>query len=127
MTPSTIVSTAIIAAVAAMVAVANWRDVSRSRVAFTRPTSLGTRGAGTGRTDLGKRIADLRAAVTRRPEDVGAAVMLADALIRQTRITGNTGLAVEAEAALKRALSSDPANYDANRALGSLLLSQHRF
>jgi len=126
-TPSTIVSVAIIAAVAAMVAVANRRDVRRSHAAFTRPTSLGTRGVGTGRADLEKRIADLRAAVTKRPEDVGAAVMLADALIRQTRITGNAGLAVEAETALRHALTNDPANYDANRALGSLLLSQHRF
>jgi tetratricopeptide (TPR) repeat protein len=126
-TPSTIVSGAIIAAVAAMVAVANRRDVRRSRAAFTRPASLGNRGAGTGRADLEKRIVDLRAAVTKRPEDVGAAVMLADALIRQTRITGNTGLAVEAETALRHALTNDPANYDANRALGSLLLSQHRF
>ena len=126
-TPSTIVSVGIIAAVAAMVAVANWRDARRSHAASTRSLSLGTRGAGTGRRDLGQRIVDLRAAVAARPEDVGAAVMLADALIRQTRITGNTGLAIEAEAALKRAFSADPANYDASRELGSLLLSQHRF
>ena len=117
----------IIAAVAAMIAVANWRDVRRSRVASTRPSSLGTRGAGTGREDLSKRIVDLRARVAAKPDDVGAAVMLADALVRQTRVTGNSGLAIEAEAALKRALTEDPANYDANRQLGSLLLSQHRF
>ena len=125
--PSTIVPVVIIAAVAAMIAVANWRDVRRSRVASTRPSSLGTRGAGTGREDLSKRIVDLRARVAATPDDVGAAVMLADALVRQTRVTGNSGLAIEAEAALKRALNEDPANYDANRQLGSLLLSQHRF
>ncbi len=124
---STIVPVVIIAAVAAMIAVANWRDVRRSRVASTRPSSLGTRGAGTGREDLSKRIVDLRARVAAKPDDVGAAVMLADALVRQTRVTGNSGLAIEAEAALKRALTEDPANYDANRQLGSLLLSQHRF
>jgi tetratricopeptide (TPR) repeat protein len=126
-TPSTIVSVGIIAAVAAMVALANWRDVQRSRARMTRPTSLGTRGAGTSRADLSARIVELRAAVTKRPEDVGAAVMLADALVRQTRITGNTGLAIEAEGVLKRALANDASNYDANRALGGLLLSQHRF
>ena len=121
-------SVAIIAAVAAMVAIANWRDVRQSRVASTRPlSSPGTRGTGTGRDDLGKRIVDLRARSAARPDDVGAAVMLADALVRQTRITGNTGLAVEAEGALKRALAADPGNYDVNRELGSLLLSQHRF
>ena len=110
-----------------MIAVANWRDVRQSRVAPTRPVSAGTRGTGTGREDLDKRIVDLRALSASRPDDVGAAVMLADALVRQTRITGNAGLAIEAEAALKRALSADPGNYDASRQLGSLLLSQHRF
>ena len=39
--------------------------------------SLGTRGAGTGREDLDRRIAELRAASARQPDDVGAAVMLA--------------------------------------------------
>jgi len=125
--PSTIVSVAIIAAVAAMVAVANSRDVQRSRIAASRPIAMGTRGANTGREDLAKRIGELRGQSAARPEDVGVAVMLADALIRQTRVTGNAGLAFEAETALKRVLTDDPANYDANRALGSLLLSQHRF
>ena len=127
LTPSTIVSVAIIAAVAVMVAVANWRDVRRSRISSTRAPQLGTRGAGTGRQDLSTRIVDLRARVAARPEDIGLAVTLADALVRQTRITGNAGLALEAETALRRALTADPANYDANRELGSLLLSQHRF
>ena len=110
-----------------MVAIANWRDVHQSRVTPTRVPQLGTRGAGTGREDLSKRIIDLRASVAARPDNVGLAVTLADALVRQTRITGNVGLALEAEAALRRALIADPGNYDANRELGSLLLSQHRF
>ena len=110
-----------------MIAVANWRDVRRSRLISTRPSALGTRGAGTGRESLSARIVALRAQVAARPDDAGAAVMLADALVRQTRISGNSGLAIEAEASLRRALADDPANYDANRQLGSLLLSQHRF
>src|SRR4051812_25164686 len=65
--PATVVSIAIIAAVAAMVAVANWRDVRRSRLVATRPSTLGTRGARTGRVDLASRIAELRATVARRP------------------------------------------------------------
>ncbi len=110
-----------------MVAVANWRDVRQSRTTSTRVPQLGTRGAGTGREALSKRIVDLRASVAARPDNVGLAVTLADALVRQTRITGNAGLALEAEAALRRALIADPGSYDANRELGSLLLSQHRF
>jgi tetratricopeptide (TPR) repeat protein len=88
---------------------------------------MAPRGAATSRDSLSKRIGELRAAVANRPEDAAAAVMLANALVRQTRITGNTGLTIEAEAALRRLLTDDPANYDANRELGSLLLSQHRF
>ena len=126
-TPSNIVSVAIIAAVATMVAVANWRDIRRSRAAYTRPVLAGAHGARTSRDDLERRVADLRRQAAARPDDVGVAVMLADALMRQTRLTGNAGLANEAEAALKRALDGDPANYDANRTLGALYLSQHRF
>ena len=120
-------SFAIIAAVAAMVAMANWRDVRQSRAAYTRPQSSGTNGARTGRDDLARRIADLRVRATARPEDVGLAVTLADALVRQSRINGNIGLMTEADAALMRALTADPGNYEANRQLGSLRLSQHRF
>ena len=65
--------------------------------------------------------------LAKRPDDSGAAMLLADALLRQTRVTGNPGLAVRAEQVLKQALTDDPANYDANRMLGALYLSQHRF
>ena len=126
-TPSTIVSFAIIAAVAAMVVNANLRDVRQGRVMSTRPLPSGIRGAGTGREDLTTRITDLRARVAAHPDDVGLPVTFADALLRQSRVNGNTGLVLEAESALKRALAADPGNYEATRQLGSLLLSQHRF
>ena len=57
----------------------------------------------------------------------GLAIMLGDALLRQARTTGNAGLAIEAERSLKRALDGDVANYDANRLLAAVYLSQHRF
>jgi tetratricopeptide (TPR) repeat protein len=124
---STLISLTIIAAVAAMVAVANIRDVRRGRSAYTRPDAIGTRGARTTRGDLVHRIADLRQRLAAQPEDVGTAVMLADTLLRETRVTGNAGLAIEAEQALKRSLDGDVANYDANRMLATVYLSQHRF
>jgi tetratricopeptide (TPR) repeat protein len=126
-TPSSIVSMAIVAAVAATVAAANWRGGQQSRAASRRQRAVPTRGISSSRDDLGRRIVALRAALSDQPDDVAAAVTLADALIRQTRITGNAGLAIEAEAALRRAQAADPGNYDANRVVGSLLLSQHRF
>lgn len=61
------------------------------------------------------------------PEDVSACVQLAESLMRLTRVTGNAGLARRAEGALRKALIGDPGNYEANRALGALYLSQHRF
>src|SRR5437660_790654 len=118
--PSNLVCVAIIAAVAAMIAVANWRDVRRSRMAYTRPVFVGTRGTTTSREGLEGRVADLRKGLAEHPQDVGQAMMLADTLLRQARTTGNAGLALEAERALKRALDDDVANYDANRVLAAV-------
>ena len=127
LTPANLVCVVIIAAVAAMITVANWRDVRRSRVAYTRPALAGTRGIGTSRESLEQRVADLRTRLAQHPQDVGVAIMLGDALLRQARTTGNAGLAIEAERSLKGALDGDVANYDANRVFGAVYLSQHRF
>ena len=127
LTPANVVCVVIIAAVAAMITVANWRDIHRSRTTYTRPTLAGTRGLGTSREHLDARVTDLRTRLSAHPQDVGLAIMLSDALLRQARTTGNAGLAIEAERSLKRALDGDVANYDANRLLGAVYLSQHRF
>jgi len=127
LTPENLVCVGIIAAVTVMVALANWRDVRRSRAAFTRPALAGTKGIGTSRESLARRIGELRARLAEHPLDVGVAIMLGDALLRQARTTGNAGLAIEAEQALQRALDGEVANYDANRVLAAVYLSQHRF
>jgi len=127
LTPANVVCVVIIAAVAAMITVANWRDIHRSRTTYTRPTLAGTRGLATSREHLDARVSDLRTRLSAHPQDVGQAIMLSDALLRQARTTGNAGLAIEAERSLKRALDGDVANYDANRLLGAVYLSQHRF
>jgi tetratricopeptide (TPR) repeat protein len=127
LTPANVVCVVIIAAVAAMITVANWRDVQRSRLLYTRPAVAGMRGIGTSRESLDARVADLRTRLSAHPQDVGLAIMLSDALLRQARTTGNAGLAVEAERSLKRALDGEVANYDANRLLATVYLSQHRF
>ena len=46
--------------------------------------------------------------------------------VRQARATSNGGLAVRAEAALRTSLDAGP-SYEAQRMLGSVLASQHRF
>jgi tetratricopeptide (TPR) repeat protein len=127
-TPSTLVPCLIIAAVIAMVVSANIREGRRSRRPFTSAPALGAAGAPeTTRAGLARRIADMESRLTARPDDFGAAVLLADALSRQTRVTGNAGLTLRAEQVLTVALREDPGNYEASRMLGSLYLSQHRF
>jgi tetratricopeptide (TPR) repeat protein len=126
--PSHLVPVLIIVAVAAMVAVANWRDGQRSRESQTAAPPIGTAGAPpTSRAALAQRIKEMEARLVTNPDDAGAALALADALLRQTRVAGNPGLALRAEQVLTRVLTDDPSNYDANRILGALYLSEHRF
>ena len=93
-----------------------------------RPVSLlGTSGAGsTSRSDLASTVQAMHERVKDR-RDVRAAVTLADALLRLTRVEGNSGLAIEAERVLIAALTADPESYDARRMLAATYLSQHRF
>lgn len=89
---------------------------------------LGTPGgATTSRADLEKTVMAMETRLASRPADVTAAVTLADALLRQTRVTGNAGMAVRAQRALEMALAADPQHYDARRMLAATFLSQHRF
>ena len=83
--------------------------------------------SGTSREDLTRTIAAMDARFAARPDDAAAAVMLADALLRQTRVTGNAGLAARAEIALQKILARDPEHYHARRMLAAVYLSQHRF
>ena len=83
--------------------------------------------AGTSRDDLAKTVAAMEARLARRAEDAPAAVTLADALLRLTRVTGNAGLAMRAEAVLAQILAHDPEHYQARRLLAAVYLSQHRF
>jgi tetratricopeptide (TPR) repeat protein len=84
-------------------------------------------GSGTSREDLSRTITAMDVRLASRPDDAAAAVMLADALLRQARVTGNGGLAIRAERALQKALARDPEHYQARRMLAAVYLSQHRF
>ena len=102
-----------------------------SHPATPRDTSvtplLGTGHGSTSRVDLEHTIATMRERVAKRPDDAPAAVTLADALLRQTRVSGNAGLASEAERVLLAVLTRDRDRYDARRMLAATYLSQHRF
>jgi tetratricopeptide (TPR) repeat protein len=102
-----------------------------ARLEIHRPANvtplLGTARLSTSRQDLERTIATMREKVAASPSDAASAVMLADALLRQTRVSGNAGLANEAERVLLAVLEKDGERYDARRMLAATYLSQHRF
>jgi tetratricopeptide (TPR) repeat protein len=106
-------------------------DYARSGPATRQAASitplLGTGHVSTSRQDLERTIARMREKVAAAPGDAPAAVMLADALLRQTRVSGNAGLANQAERVLLAVLERDGERYDARRMLAATYLSQHRF
>lgn len=89
---------------------------------------LGTAGgATTSRDDLVKTIAAMDSRLAANPDDAAAAVTLADALLRQTRVTGNAALPHRASGVLGRVLAAQPDHHYARRMLAAVQLSQHRF
>lgn len=76
---------------------------------------------------LTQRIADMESRLRTAPDDTGAAVLLADALLRQARATNDGRPAGRASEVLNAALKNHPAQYELLRMLGAIYLSQHRF
>jgi tetratricopeptide (TPR) repeat protein len=76
---------------------------------------------------LGHQIRTMEQRLQENPHDAGAAVLLADALLRQARATNDGRPANRAGAILKGVLKETPSQYDALRLLGAIYLSQHRF
>ena len=76
---------------------------------------------------LRQRSAELEARLERNPHDAGAALLLADALLRQARAGGDGRPANRAAAIVAGVLKDDPGQYDALRLLGAVDLSRHRF
>lgn len=92
------------------------------------PAPLGSaNNLSTSRQALETTIQDMRRRVAAGPGDGAAAVLLADALMRQARVTSDASLPLEAERVLRAALAHSPADYPALRMLGVVYLAQHRF
>jgi cytochrome c-type biogenesis protein CcmH/NrfG len=81
----------------------------------------------TSRESLVVLVARLRARVAGNPGDGEAAVLLADALMRLARVDSDASLPLEAEKAVRAAITHDPNDYPSRRMLGVVLLAQHRF
>ena len=116
----------VVLAIVVGIATAACSRPASSRIRSVTPL-LGTDHLTTSRAELERTIATMREKVAKAPNDVAAAVTLADALLRQTRVSGNAGLAREAEAVLLDVLTRDRDRYDARRMLAATYLSQHRF
>lgn len=124
----TFVSVTMIAATIGFVVYADRRESRRSRERITPATLLGgPRAPTTSREDLERTITAMQARVDQHPADSGAAVLLADALLRNARVTGNAALALRAERAIASVLADEPMDYNARRMLGAVYLSEHRF
>jgi tetratricopeptide (TPR) repeat protein len=76
---------------------------------------------------LQRRIAETEARLREQPHDAGAAVLLADALLRRARATVDSRAAGRARDVLKAVLQEHPGQYDALRMVGAIDLSLHRF
>jgi len=76
---------------------------------------------------LDRQIRAMEQRLQQQPHDPGAAVLLADALLRQARATNDGRPANRAGEILKGVLKDTPSQYDALRLLGAIYLSQHRF
>ncbi len=83
-------------------------------------------GGSTTRGELTQTIARMERQLAARPDDERAAVALADALMRQARVTGDAMLPKRAEVVLL-AVAHATDGYDARRMLGVVYLGQHRF
>jgi tetratricopeptide (TPR) repeat protein len=81
----------------------------------------------TSATGLRDRINTMERRLQAQPNDIGAAVLLSDALLRQARATGDGRPLSRAGEVLNAVLRQDPGQSDALRMLGAIDLSQHRF
>jgi tetratricopeptide (TPR) repeat protein len=73
------------------------------------------------------RVSEMEARLRDRPADIEAAILLADALLRQARATTDVRPAGRAATVLETMLRSSPGTYDGLRLLGAIDLSLHRF
>ena len=123
-----IIAAAIIGVVAAVAPRLNGGDAPNAMEPASIAPPVGMPGAPPTSPDgLRQRISEMENRLQDRPQDTGAAVLLADALLRQSRVTGDGRLPARAGSLLTSVLKDTPGHYDALRLLGATYLSQHRF
>lgn len=103
------------------------RNTGRSTVAVSKVALVAAEPAATSRDQLSRTIETMTARLSAQPADGRAAVGLAEALMRQARVTGNAGLASRALTALDGVLTASPSDYTVLRERAAVYLSMHRF
>jgi len=123
-----VIATIAVGAVAAVIPHLVGGGPVRERAPVTMGPAVGIPGAPpTSSSGLSQRVSEMEVRLRAQPGDVAAAVLLADALLRQARAANNVRAAGRAGEVLKGVLDEDPGQYDALRLLGAIDLSQHRF
>jgi tetratricopeptide (TPR) repeat protein len=123
-----IIVSIIIGVVAATAPHLNWRGPRTSAEPLSLAPVVGMPGAPlTSAEGLRQRISEMEKRLRERPDDSGAAVLLADALLRQSRVTGDGRLPARAGSLLTSVLKETPGHYEALRMLGAVHLSEHQF
>ena len=122
------VVTIFVGAIAAIVPHLSWHGTHDPAEAMSIAPAVGMPGAPTTSADgLAQRIREMEKRLQDTPQDNTAAVLLADALLRQARVTGDGRTVARADTLLTSVLKDTPGHYDALRILGAVHLSQHRF
>ena len=116
---------AVVAAMAVIAGVATF--ATREGRRRGTPAVSAAIGSSTSRADLERTVAVMAARLAEDPADREASVALADALLRQSRVTGNVALAVRAEEVARAALRLSPGDESVQRVFGAVLLSRHKF
>ncbi|HVQ15479.1 MAG TPA: tetratricopeptide repeat protein [Vicinamibacterales bacterium] len=107
--------------------VLGWKMTHRGESSNESTSKTSTVTRSTSRAELDATIESNRQKVAANPGDGGAAVQLADALMRAARVKGDAALAIEAEHVLRATLQHSSSDYLARRMLSVVYLSQHRF
>ena len=123
-----VIATIAVGAVAAVIPHLVGGGPVRERAPVTVGPAVGMPGAPpTSSSGLSQRVSEMEARLRAQPGDVAAAVLLADALLRQARAANDVRASGRAGEVLKGVLNEDPGQYEALRLLGAIDLSQHRF
>jgi tetratricopeptide (TPR) repeat protein len=129
--PRLSLAAAVLAGGIAAGAAARATKIARSRAgepsAPMRPGVGAPGGPATSSDGLKARIAEMEQQLLAKPGDPSASILLADALLREARATGDSRPAGRAAWVLEHTIEDNPGSYDGLRLLGAADLSLHRF